>query len=107
MACKEESEDRPYITGKTGRNGSGSFDTQLQDEDPQARSGGGTAQAWERMAPGTDPPLFSCGSASLGPWRAGHRLPAVHRLPQLCLGEDSTSKVLIEGVWALREPTWL
>lgn len=54
------------------------------------------------MAPGVDPSLLSCGSASLGPWKAGHRLPAVRRLPQLCLGEDSASNVLIEGVWALR-----
>lgn len=87
--------------------GSGSLDTQLQDEGSRGRLGGGTAQEWDRMAPGTDLPLLSCEPASLKPWRAGHKLPAVCSLPQLGLGGDSASGGLLESVLALREPTWL
>ena len=109
MACREEEvRTRPYITGRTGMKGSGSLDTQLEDEHSlvgkvrwRHRTGVGP------NGPSTDPPLLSCESASLEPWRAGHKLPAVCSLQQLCLGGDSASSGLLESVLALREPTWL
>lgn len=44
-------------------------------------------------------PCSSVNMLLLEPWRAGHRLLAVHSLPQLCLGEDSASSGLLEKVF--------